>query len=219
MHRDHWHRLRGYPELYTASHIDGYMCAIAASSGLRETALPYRYRIYHQEHPRAVDFGNLEANTRPLKSYEAYASAARRMLERAVPEGLNDDGWGLGAVTLAENVPHQSGATRFRAVIAGGRRRRRTRGDGVEHPVVACAVGRLVDAVDDGERDCHAAGDVGALRATLEYRHGDVGPRARRYAAAREKIQRELSFAAAAAAALVSVCTGRLHPRRSAIVA
>lgn len=107
MHRDRWHSLRGYPELYTASHIDGYMCAIAASSGLRETALPYRYRIYHQEHPRAVDFGDLKASIRPLTSYDEYASAARRMFERSAPEGRNGEGWGLGAETLVETVPDQ----------------------------------------------------------------------------------------------------------------
>lgn len=108
MHRDHWHELRGYPELHTASHIDSYMCAIAASAGLGETVLPLRYRIYHQEHPRAVDFGNLAATTRPLTDYEEYATAARRMLETGKPERQNDDAWGLGGESLPTVEPVQS---------------------------------------------------------------------------------------------------------------
>ena len=32
------------------------------------------------------------------------------MLERAAPDGLNDEGWGLGGMALAENVPDQLGA-------------------------------------------------------------------------------------------------------------
>ena len=110
MHRDHWHELRGYPELHTASHVDSYMCAIAASSGLRETTLGLRYRIYHQEHPRAVDFGNLAATTRPLTSYDEYAATARRMLEQGRPERQNDESWGLGAEALPAHAVGQSSA-------------------------------------------------------------------------------------------------------------
>jgi hypothetical protein len=104
MHRDHWHHLRGYPELSTASHIDSYMCAIAASSGLAQEILPYRYRIYHQEHPRAVDFSNLAATTRPLTSYDEYAERTRAMLSTSQPWIVNDESWGLGTDELNETV-------------------------------------------------------------------------------------------------------------------
>lgn len=110
MHRDDWHELRGYPELHTASHIDSYMCAIAASGGLVETVLPLRFRIYHQEHPRAVDFGDLAATTRPLTDYAEYATVARRMLEAGSPERQNDAGWGLGDESLPTVEPVQSRA-------------------------------------------------------------------------------------------------------------
>jgi len=102
MHREHWHELRAYPELHTASHIDSYMCAIAASAGLQQTVLPYRYRIYHQEHARAVDFQDLGAITRPLTKYEDYAEDALRMLDARRPSILNDERWGLGDTELEE---------------------------------------------------------------------------------------------------------------------
>jgi hypothetical protein len=104
MHRDHWHALRGYPELPTASHIDSYLCAIAASSGLQQVMLPYPYRMYHQEHPRAVDFGNLAATTRPLTSYEEYAERTRTMLATSQPWIANDESWGLGNDDVSETV-------------------------------------------------------------------------------------------------------------------
>ena len=70
-------------------------------------------------------------------------------------------------------------------------------------PVVATAVGGLVDAVVDGETGLVVpAGDVAALRAALERLLGDAELRARLGAAAREKAQRELSFDAAADALL-----------------
>ena len=66
-------------------------------------------------------------------------------------------------------------------------------------PVVASAVGGLVDAVEDGVTGLLVPpGDVAALRAALERLLGDAELRARLGAAAREKAQRELSFDVAA---------------------
>jgi colanic acid/amylovoran biosynthesis glycosyltransferase len=66
-------------------------------------------------------------------------------------------------------------------------------------PVVATAVGGLVDAVEDGVTGLLVPpGDTGALRSAVERLLGDAELRARLGAAAREKAQRELSFAAAA---------------------
>jgi type III pantothenate kinase len=68
-------------------------------------------------------------------------------------------------------------------------------------PVVATAVGGLVDAVEDGVTGLLVApGDVAALRSALERLLGDGELRARLGAAAREKAQREFSFDAAASA-------------------
>jgi glycosyltransferase involved in cell wall biosynthesis len=70
-------------------------------------------------------------------------------------------------------------------------------------PVVATAVGGLVDAVDDGATGLLVpAGDGAALREALERLLGDAELRARLGAAARVKAQRELSFDAAANALL-----------------
>jgi glycosyltransferase involved in cell wall biosynthesis len=72
-------------------------------------------------------------------------------------------------------------------------------------PVVASAVGGLLDAVDDEVNGLRVPpGDVAALRAALERLLGDADMRARLGAAAREKAQREYSFDAAASA-LVAV--------------
>ena len=66
-------------------------------------------------------------------------------------------------------------------------------------PVVASAVGGLLDAVDDGVTGVLVPpGDVRALRSALERLLGDAELRARLGAAGREKVQRELSFDAAA---------------------
>ncbi|MEP6811948.1 MAG: glycosyltransferase family 4 protein [Actinomycetota bacterium] len=70
-------------------------------------------------------------------------------------------------------------------------------------PVVATAVGGLLDAVVDDETGLLVPpGDVPALRAALERLLGDAELRARLGAAAREKAQRELSFGAATDALL-----------------
>jgi glycosyltransferase involved in cell wall biosynthesis len=70
-------------------------------------------------------------------------------------------------------------------------------------PVVATAVGGLLDAVVDGETGLLVPPrNVAALRAALERLLRDAELRARLGAAAREKAQRELSFDAAADALL-----------------
>ena len=66
-------------------------------------------------------------------------------------------------------------------------------------PVVATAVGGLVDAVEDDVTGLLVSpGDTAALRAAVERLLGDAELRARLGAAAREKAQRELSFDVAA---------------------
>ncbi len=66
-------------------------------------------------------------------------------------------------------------------------------------PVVASAVGGLLDAVEDGVTGLLVPpGDVAALRAALERLLGDAELRARLGAAGRETAQRGLSLAAAA---------------------
>jgi glycosyltransferase involved in cell wall biosynthesis len=72
-------------------------------------------------------------------------------------------------------------------------------------PVVASAVGGLLDAVEDEVTGLRVpARDVPALRAALERLLGDGELRARLGAAAREKAERDLSFHAAATALITA---------------
>jgi len=80
-------------------------------------------------------------------------------------------------------------------------------------PVVASAVGGLVDAIEDDVTGLLVPpGDVVALRAALERLLGDPELRARLGSAAREKARRELSFDAATDALLPAY--GLPDPRR-----
>ena len=104
MHREAWYALQGYPELPTSSHIDGYMCVMAASGGMRQIVLRGRRRIYHQEHERAVNWTNPEDSDRPVTSYELWTQRCEEMLRDQKPRLFNADGWGLGAAKLSEDV-------------------------------------------------------------------------------------------------------------------
>jgi glycosyltransferase involved in cell wall biosynthesis len=70
-------------------------------------------------------------------------------------------------------------------------------------PVVASAIGGLLDAIEDDVNGLLVPPrDVGALRTALERLHGDADLRARLGAAAREKARREFSWDAATDALL-----------------
>jgi hypothetical protein len=98
---EQWHHLRGYPEFPTASHIDGYMCVMAASAGLREVVLPDRMSIYHQEHERAMDLRRGKIS-RPMTSYEKWERDCEEMLRTGRPMLFNGEDWGLGDSALTE---------------------------------------------------------------------------------------------------------------------
>ena len=95
MHREHWHNLRGYPELSIRSFIDGYMCFMAASSGLSQIILNGKKRIYHQGHIRPRG---------PLSStdYQLYRQRGKQMMESRQPLIMNDEKWGLWEENLSE---------------------------------------------------------------------------------------------------------------------
>jgi glycosyltransferase involved in cell wall biosynthesis len=107
--------------------------------------------------------------------------------------------------------PHELGPWFERAAVVAAPSRRE--GYGVVareamawgRPVVATAVGGLVDAVEDGVTGTIVApGDTAALRGALERMLGDAGLRARQGAAARSRAQAELSFDAAAGALIAA---------------
>lgn len=84
-------------------------------------------------------------------------------------------------------------------------------------PVVASAVGGLLDLVEDGVTGLLVPpGDVPALRAALERLLADPELRARMGAAARERARERLSIEAAAAATVAAYADAAgLNPRRS----
>jgi hypothetical protein len=114
MHRDHWFRLRGYPEWEAYSmNIDGFTCYAAHADGLQEVVLRDPMRIYHIEH----GLGSGWSPEGERKLYERITSRgitwiskeqilehARRMYERG-PLVCNDSGWGLGGESLPESTP------------------------------------------------------------------------------------------------------------------
>jgi hypothetical protein len=114
MHRDHWLRLRGYPEWEAYSmNIDGFTCYAAHADGLQEVVLREPMRIYHIEHgvgsgwsPEGEKKLYERIRTRGITwiSKEQVLEHARRMY-REGPLVENDDGWGLGRETLAETAP------------------------------------------------------------------------------------------------------------------
>lgn len=96
MSREVWFSLRGYPELSTHSHIDSYMCCMAASAGVNQIILPSEMRIYHQEHSRS------SSSDRPMTSYEIWERDCEQMLREKRPMVKNDSNWGLGNKNLVE---------------------------------------------------------------------------------------------------------------------
>ncbi|HEX9366560.1 MAG TPA: hypothetical protein VF921_08030, partial [Vicinamibacterales bacterium] len=101
MERRWWRRLRGYPELYTHSHIDAIFCWIASSAGLVQEILPSRCHLYHQAHHRASHAAFPQTDWRPW--YERYQEARRQdPLRRRRPMVVNRPDWGLGSAVLRE---------------------------------------------------------------------------------------------------------------------
>jgi len=101
MERDWWHRLRGYPELYTHAHIDAILCWMAASAGLTQEVLPARCHLYHQAHHRASHGGFPQTDWKPW--YERYREAVRpNSPRRGSPMVVNLPDWGLANEVLPE---------------------------------------------------------------------------------------------------------------------
>ena len=101
MERGWWHRLRGYPELYTHAHIDAILCWMASSAGVVQDILPSRCRLYHQAHDRAsrVDFPQTDWGP----WYERYEEAlSQGPVSSDPPMLVNAPDWGLANEVLPE---------------------------------------------------------------------------------------------------------------------
>jgi hypothetical protein len=92
MERGWWHRLRGYPELYTHAHIDAMLCWVASSAGVVQEILPSRCRLYHQAHHRTSHGDFPQTDWRPW--YQRY--------EEGSPMVVNLPDWGLANEVLPE---------------------------------------------------------------------------------------------------------------------
>lgn len=106
MAKQHWHNLRGYPEIGSHAYVDGLICYMAASMGLRQVILNSPMRVYHQEHN--LGFSELakqpHAIQRRVMDYQQYRSWCINMLRSGQPKIFNDEKWGLGYEDLAEHT-------------------------------------------------------------------------------------------------------------------
>jgi len=101
MEREWWHRLRGYPELYTHAHIDAILCWVASSAGVVQEILPSRCRLYHQAHHRASHVAFPQTDWRPW--YQRYEETLRQGPSRQdFPMVVNGPDWGLASEVLPE---------------------------------------------------------------------------------------------------------------------
>jgi hypothetical protein len=116
MDRRDWFEMRGYPELYTHSHIDAILCWAAASAGLVQHVLPSRYPLYHQPHNRSDHDGFPQTDWLPW--YQQYLEGMRKGNAMAA---LNDHDWGLAKETFrAWDARPQLVQVVCQAVASGG---------------------------------------------------------------------------------------------------
>lgn len=98
MAKSNWDELRGYPEFKSHSFIDGYICVMAASLGLKQTVPSGNKRVYHQEHDRS------EHSSRPLTDLDALFERGAIMLRSKTPMIFNGEDWGLAGDQLSVNI-------------------------------------------------------------------------------------------------------------------
>jgi hypothetical protein len=101
-HRRSWHELRGYPEFASAGHLDSYLCVMAASAGKTQVILGGRGRLYHLEHPRAIEWDRFEEPHHYVVPFETFLEDACEMLLAGKPKVFNGPSWGLADVDMPE---------------------------------------------------------------------------------------------------------------------
>lgn len=102
--RKWWHYLRGYPELPSHAYVDGLICYMAASIGLKQVVLKPDKCVYHIEH--AFQWNRMteieKASYRANIDYAEYRDYCLKMLKDRTPLLMNGSSWGLGNETLDE---------------------------------------------------------------------------------------------------------------------
>jgi hypothetical protein len=114
MAKDHWFKLKAYPEFEMYSfHLDSLFCYMAYHEGIKEQILRDPNRIYHIEHgagsgwtPEDKDKldDRLAASGIPQlgnQQLQEYAEEMRRKRQAII---FNDSNWGLGEEVLFETV-------------------------------------------------------------------------------------------------------------------
>lgn len=96
MTKENWLMLHGFPELPTHSFIDGYLCCLAISYGLKQICLPPSMAIFHSDHDRPTA-------KRPKTSYETWKRECNRIL-KSPPKPINKSTWGLKKYKLHETT-------------------------------------------------------------------------------------------------------------------
>lgn len=113
--KEHWFRLRGYPELEMFSmHLDSLLCWAAYYGGARHIELEEPNRIYHLEHSggwnpevatdRSLD-QRLDTLGVPRITEEEYPQMLEQMRVAREPMIFNDADWGLADDVLIEIEP------------------------------------------------------------------------------------------------------------------
>ncbi len=110
MSREHWHTLRGYPELEMYSfNLDSVLCQMAYQIGVREKMLKNPMRIYHVEHSSGwTPEGDAQMRERlktrgiPMLEFAEYRSWAIQMHKQKRPINPNNEEWGLATEHLLE---------------------------------------------------------------------------------------------------------------------
>src|SRR5262245_27273904 len=106
--RQHWLRLRGYPELPLWSmHIDSFLCFMAVAAGLREEILPPPSLMFHMEHERSWVVMTPEDRLRtfalrPWIDIGLLGDLWEDAYTERRPVLFNDERWGLADWDLTE---------------------------------------------------------------------------------------------------------------------
>ena len=99
MSKKSWHALKGYPEIPSHAYVDGLLCNMAATSGLRQVVLEDPMRIYHQDHEKMF-LG--ETSERPIMDYQQYKVFCSYMKQTGNIINFNKEDWGFGNEFLSE---------------------------------------------------------------------------------------------------------------------
>jgi hypothetical protein len=105
MHKDHWQKLRGYPEeTLISTHVDALFTVMAGTSGLKEKIV--KWPLYHQDHERRyiTNVGRDDADNRIQVMYDRLTKEGKRMVAMNEPIIYNDKNWGFGNMQFEEEV-------------------------------------------------------------------------------------------------------------------